>query len=335
MEPDINQAYPTCGKWWLFLLCYSLVSNHHQQIIFYQEEKMNRKNRILKTLVGVSLSLTVAFSGSAWITPAAHAAVSAPVKQTLTDRIITTGEKYLGVRYEFGAPAGRTDVFDCSSFTQQVFKENGIKLPRSSRQQAKVGTYVPKDQLKKGDLIFFWTRATGRGNIGHVGIYAGDGKVLHTYAKPYGVTYTDLDAKWMKETYITARRVLPNEDKVKLPVVEPMKQPNPADGQALRLTSSGINEVKKLNNELTKNGYKAYSKPQQWLKEGTTVSMNQLEEGDLLFFSTQGSDRYIEHAGVYVGSGKILHLSGEKKKYYSIDDNIVKKTFVTAKRYQK
>jgi murein DD-endopeptidase / murein LD-carboxypeptidase len=157
----------------------------------------------LFTVVGISI--TIAFSGIPFIpetAPTAHAAYSA----TKADRIIKTGNRYLGVRYQFGAPAGSTRSFDCSSFTQYVFKKNGIVLPRTSRQQVKVGTYVKKSNLRKGDLVFFST-ASSKGKVAHVGIYAGNNKVLHTYGKG-GVKYSSMTSDWWKSHYITARRVI-------------------------------------------------------------------------------------------------------------------------------
>lgn len=126
----------------------------------------------------------------------------------LADKIISTGEKYLGTPYEYGAKSGQTRTFDCSSFTQHVFKQNGIDLPRNSRQQSTVGTTVSKSQLKKGDLLFFTTKSSG-GKIGHVGIYAGDNKILHTWG-PGGVRYDSLSTGWLQDGFVTAKRVIPN-----------------------------------------------------------------------------------------------------------------------------
>ncbi|SHE76320.1 Cell wall-associated hydrolase, NlpC family [Seinonella peptonophila] len=125
---------------------------------------------------------------------------------TLADRIIQTGEKYMGTPYQYGAKAGQTRTFDCSSFTQYVFKQNGITLPRSSRQQATIGKTVSKSQLKKGDLLFFTSSSSG-GKIGHVGIYAGNNKILHTYGSG-GVRYDSLSTKWLERSYVTAKRVI-------------------------------------------------------------------------------------------------------------------------------
>lgn len=166
----------------------------------------NTKNRIGKTLMGISLSLVVACSGGMLLTPpSAHAAA---VSSSVADKIIATGKQFLGVPYQFGTQAGRTNAFDCSSFTQYVFGQNGINLPRSSRQQASVGKQVSKDQLQTGDLVFSDTNRDGV--INHVSIYIGGGKLLHTYRVGIGVTISDFAGSTWDRTFVTARRVLPD-----------------------------------------------------------------------------------------------------------------------------
>lgn len=123
----------------------------------------------------------------------------------LADRILLTGEKYLGTPYQYGARSGQTNTFDCSSFVQHVYRQHGIALPRSSRQQSQVGTYVPRNQLQKGDLLFFKLR--GSNQIGHVAIYAGNNRVLHTWG-PGGVRYDSLSAGWLDQGYVSAKRVI-------------------------------------------------------------------------------------------------------------------------------
>ncbi|AET61285.1 cell wall-associated hydrolase (invasion-associated protein) [Paenibacillus terrae HPL-003] len=151
-----------------------------------------------KLWMGVCFTMTLAFgAGSLVIGPDTTHAASV----STADQIISTGSQFMGVRYQHGAPAGNTSSFDCSSFTQYVFGQNGIKLPRSSRQQSTVGTFVPRSQLQKGDLVFFYSP------IHHVAIYMGDGKILHTFGKG-GVTITDLNSGWWSSHYTTARRVL-------------------------------------------------------------------------------------------------------------------------------
>ena len=107
--------------------------------------------------------------------------------------IIETGKKYIGAKYLFGAPTTRTDVFDCSSFTQRVYRENGITLPRTSREQAMVGTEVPLASVRKGDLMFFDT--DGDGVINHVSIVVDANTLLHA-ATSTGVAFANMRPYW-------------------------------------------------------------------------------------------------------------------------------------------
>jgi cell wall-associated NlpC family hydrolase len=166
-----------------------------------------KKNRIGKTLVVLSLSLSFAFSGSMLIPPkAAQAATETITTSSVASNVIATGKRYLGTRYQFGAKTGNTSSFDCSSFTQFVFKKNGISIPRSSRQQATVGKYVPKSQLRAGDLVFSDTNRDGR--INHVAIYMGNNKILHTYKVGVGVKISTFKGSTWDKTHVTARRVI-------------------------------------------------------------------------------------------------------------------------------
>lgn len=120
------------------------------------------------------------------------------------DELLAAGSRFIGTPYEFGAESGQTDTFDCSSFVRYLYKEVlSIDLPRVSYDQAKEGTEVGLDQLREGDLLFFGARGL---EIGHVAIYAGNGRVLHTYSKERGVHFMDLDDNW-KKRLVTVRRV--------------------------------------------------------------------------------------------------------------------------------
>lgn len=120
------------------------------------------------------------------------------------DELIAYGARYLGTPYEFGASSDQTDTFDCSSFVKRVFKETlGIELPRVSYDQAKEGTEVAVDELRPGDLMFFGARGL---DIGHVGIYAGDNRILHTYSEKLGVHFAEFEGQW-KERFVTAKRL--------------------------------------------------------------------------------------------------------------------------------
>ena len=90
------------------------------------------------------------------------------------------------------------DVFDCSGLTQYAYAAAGISLPHSSSMQSTMGSYVPKDQLQPGDLIFFYSP------VGHVGMYIGDGQMVH--APQPGETVEIIPVDYVSG-YNTARRL--------------------------------------------------------------------------------------------------------------------------------
>ncbi|ALS26789.1 cell wall-associated hydrolase [Paenibacillus sp. 32O-W] len=165
-------------------------------------------NTVKTGTMRIALAVCLTFSA---VLPAGLTAQAEAVQPSSgkAEAIIATGMQLIGTPYVFGAKSGQTDAFDCSSFTQYVFRQNGIELPRSSRQQAEVGTAVAKDELQAGDLVFSDTNRDGV--INHVSIYAGDGKLLHTYRAGIGVTVSDFEGSTWDKTFVTARRVLPQE----------------------------------------------------------------------------------------------------------------------------
>ncbi|TQK63643.1 NlpC/P60 family protein [Brevibacillus sp. AG162] len=131
-----------------------------------------------------------------------------PPVSNIADQVIKNGEKYLGTKYKYGSSSSTTKTFDCSSFTQRVFKEAGITLPRDSRQQSTVGKTVSKNDLQKGDLVFMKASVNSSSDrITHVAIYVGNGKILHTYGSP-GVTYSKYDGTNWEKRVVKAKRVL-------------------------------------------------------------------------------------------------------------------------------
>jgi cell wall-associated NlpC family hydrolase len=110
---------------------------------------------------------------------------SAPPSVTAR-RVLNTADNYLGVPYKWGGTSP-TGGFDCSGFTQYVFAREGIQIPRNSRQQSRAGTAVPNalELARPGDLLFF---AFGS-DIDHVGIYVGDGRMIHATASGGEVRY--------------------------------------------------------------------------------------------------------------------------------------------------
>ncbi|KWX77636.1 hydrolase [Paenibacillus riograndensis] len=167
-----------------------------------------KKQQWFKQAIVVGMCTTIGLSTlmatGAGTAPVAAASVSSSTGQ----KVVNLGKKYMGVRYEFGAPTSSTRTFDCSSFTKYIFGKYGVKLPRTSSAQSKVGKAVSKANLKVGDLVFFSSGSRANGsNVTHVAVYIGSGKILHTYGSP-GVTISDLNSGNWKRTYLKARRVL-------------------------------------------------------------------------------------------------------------------------------
>jgi hypothetical protein len=113
----------------------------------------------------------------------------------------------LGCRYLFGAASGNGRVFDCSSFVQWLFRQHGIKLPRTAREQVSKGRRISVNDLKCGDLCFFYNSATKRGTIGHVGLYIGEGLLVHAHSR-YGVCIEPLSNKWLRSHLGLCRRII-------------------------------------------------------------------------------------------------------------------------------
>lgn len=120
-------------------------------------------------------------------------------------RIISAAKEKLGKRYVWGA-SGNKNTYDCSSFVKYVYKKNGIELPRTSIMQSKVGKYVKRDELQKGDLIFFDTSKKRKGYVNHVGIYLGDNKFIHASSAKKKVVITSLNKTFYSNRYKGARR---------------------------------------------------------------------------------------------------------------------------------
>ena len=116
-------------------------------------------------------------------------AVSAPaaVPQGVGSGAVAIGSNYLGTPYVWGG--GGPGGFDCSGFVSYVYAQMGISLPHQSGDILNSGTVISASEARPGDILW-WP--------GHVGIYAGDGQVLHSTPGP-GVSITNI---WGSPTYL-------------------------------------------------------------------------------------------------------------------------------------
>jgi peptidoglycan endopeptidase LytE len=151
-----------------------------------------------------SLSWLTAGSDSSGESAGAEGDFSDSAEPPLRYRLASAGLNLLGVRYRWNGSSARSG-FDCSGLVQSLFQEFNIVLPRSSREQYKVGEKVDKDNLEVGDLVFF----SSRGKIPtHVGVYLGDNMFLHAARKARKVLISNLSAAWYSKRFLGARRLL-------------------------------------------------------------------------------------------------------------------------------
>lgn len=99
-------------------------------------------------------------------------------RECTAENVIALAKKFLGVPYMWGGISPKH--FDCSGLTRFCFMMNGLQLPRDCSKQIMAGRPVPfdLDSMEPGDLIFFGNPDTGRPS--HVGIYLGDGRMIHS-----------------------------------------------------------------------------------------------------------------------------------------------------------
>lgn len=118
---------------------------------------------------------------------------------------LDTAMSLMGTPYVFGGTSRRG--LDCSGFVLQVFTPLGVKLPRVSADQARVGLPVDVSSLRAGDLVFFDT--VGGGRVTHVGIYLGNDQFINANSYRGQVTIDRLlSDKYWAPRYLGARRVL-------------------------------------------------------------------------------------------------------------------------------
>jgi cell wall-associated NlpC family hydrolase len=101
-------------------------------------------------------------------------------------KALAAAQTRLGMPYQWGATG--PNAFDCSGLTSWAFQQVGITLPRTSAAQSTFGTAVSKDDLQPGDLVFFYSP------VSHVGIYMGDGKILHASESGEPVKISDISS---------------------------------------------------------------------------------------------------------------------------------------------
>lgn len=134
------------------------------------------------------------------------------LKNDVRDSLVELTRQQVGLKYRYGAmQPGK--AFDCSGLVQWVMANFDVVMPRTSREQAKVGMEVPKDpeKLLPGDLLYF-----GNGRVvDHIGIYVGDGKYVHAARTGKGVVEAKLPTgRWATKWWKGVRRLFTHQEEV-------------------------------------------------------------------------------------------------------------------------
>jgi cell wall-associated NlpC family hydrolase len=116
------------------------------------------------------------------VVPVAAVSVAAPA--AVRSSALQNALGKVGAPYRYGAAGPH--AFDCSGLVNWAYRTAGTSLPRSSREMSRVGTPVSKSDLQPGDLVFFYRP------VSHVGIYVGNGKVVHASTRKSPVQVSDM-----------------------------------------------------------------------------------------------------------------------------------------------
>jgi hypothetical protein len=139
----------------------------------------------------------------------------------IVEALIKRAKTKVGSSYVYGATG--PDHFDCSGFVYYLYKSEGIVIPRTSKAQSESGSPLGRDQLRRGDMVFFDT--FDRGHVNHSGVYLGKGQFIHASSgKAYGVTLSRLDGGFYKEKFRwgVRRIAVAEEPKNTLPSATPL-----------------------------------------------------------------------------------------------------------------
>ena len=259
--------------------------------------------------------------------------------------VLSTAISLVGkVKYSFGSSSITSSggVGDCSSFTQFVFKQNGINIPRTASSQFNIGSAVNKDQLQAGDLVFF--SGTYKSGISHVGIYAGNGKFIHNSSSG-GTKISDLNSRYYSNHYAGAKRVSGAFGSTGTSSIVSI-----ADGMKGKVTYdfSHKNSMKLQNGTLKVDctGFVKYVLLKAGLIDANTSvdtlyksknvvrvnSIDELQPGDVIYYAHK--DGSIWHKNIYAGNGYVIEstrsANGWKKTKMG---TTYKKDFYTAVRF--
>lgn len=126
-----------------------------------------------------------------------------PETDALRRGIVLDALGQIGRPYRYGGAT--PDGFDCSGLTQYVYRQQGLSLPRTAREQYDAGDEIDLDEAEPGDLLFY---RFGLFGIDHVAIYLGDGQALHAPASGRQVIVAPVAQRWWMDRFVDAVRII-------------------------------------------------------------------------------------------------------------------------------
>ncbi len=120
-------------------------------------------------------------------------------------KLLDYAKYFKGGKYIWGGTSPKG--FDCSGYVQYLYKKHDVNLPRTAWAQSKKGISVNKEDLQKGDLLFFLTDKKRGIPVTHVGIYIGNGEFIHAASKKKGIIISPITHGHYAKTFVSARRV--------------------------------------------------------------------------------------------------------------------------------
>lgn len=315
-----------------------------------------RKKQIISTVVLAMIFSLIgmqAFSVNVEKAGAATTAIVNPYNNqsavdAKTNQIIQTAKSLIGKATYATTESLVSTVppyrFRCASFINFVFKQNGVDLATSDENNMlQQGYYVPRDQLQKGDLVFFDSTPTDSDPANHVALYIGDNKIIHMANTKLNVVISDLNStSYYRDCYVGARRVLPS-----------LLSANPATkGDQIVSTSFALKDkvtISSTTNNIasltfTNGGLVNYIFMQNGINLGTTnikdqiklgqaVSYDNLQKGDLIFFNYTAGSTTPGMVAVYAGDHRLILASPTNGFYTRVDLlDYYKQHFITARR---
>lgn len=267
---------------------------------------------------------------------------------TKANDIIQTAKSFIG-RATYATSSAEVSTtypykFRCASFMNFIFEYNGADLATSDENNMiQQGYYVPRDQLQKGDLVFFDSTPTDGDPTNHVGLYIGDNKIIHMANTKLNVVISDLNStSYYRNSYVGARRVLPS-----------LLSANPAtkgdkivstsfdlkDKVTISSTTNNVNSLTFTNGGLVnyifmKNGINLSTQDiKEQMKLGKEVSKSNLQKGDLVFFSNSTGSTNPGTVGIYAGDHRLILCTPTNGIYTRVDLlDYYKQHYITARR---